>query len=250
MAERIHEMIVRAYKLRTCDGELHPSVDARPCFDYHIKRCDGPCALHQTIDDYRASVVEARDQLAGIEQGATAMLRHRMELASESMEFESAAMFRDGIREIERMMMHSSDTPLAVTQLNMIIVVPTSDRYATVELYAMRSGRLRLQRVVGMKAVNGPLIADLVSVYDSPPPSGRFSDLELDELRIITSWLHQRREHAFTHLVDPDDGDLHSQLMNAVKTLFANVRQRTNALVDAVSPSEYSQIPPSHIDHV
>ncbi|RPI68716.1 MAG: hypothetical protein EHM43_04080 [Ignavibacteriae bacterium] len=244
MAERICEMITRAYKLRTCSGELHPAVDVRPCFDYHIKRCDAPCALHQTIDDYRASVVDARDQLANIERGTTSLLRQRMDLAAESMAFEEAAMYRDGIREIERLMMHQTDTPLAVTNVNMIIAVPTSDRYATVELYAMRSGRLRLQRVVGLKALNHQLIEDLRSVFVAPPPSGRFTDVEMDELRIITSWLHQRREHAFTHIVDLSTSQLEDHIAQVLQHLASDVRRRSEVIAAVAPPSEYSQIPP------
>lgn len=243
MADNICEMITRAYKLRSCAGELRPSAEARPCFDFHIKRCDGPCALHQTIDDYRAAVAEARDQIANIEHGATALLQLRMQEASQNMAYEEAAMFRDGIREIERMMLHQSDTPLAVTDLNLLIAVPTSDRYATVELYAMRSGRLRLQRVVGLKALNNGLINDLVSVYDSPPPTGRFTDVELDELRIITSWLHQRREHAFTHVIDLRTNNLDVHIADVLDRMTMNVKERAE-IIDTSHQSEYSQIPP------
>lgn len=236
MAERIRDMVVREHNLRTCEGELFPDADVRPCFDYHIKRCFGPCALHQTIDDYRDSVERARRFLLNVESGAIARMAAQMDDAAEELDFERAAMLRDGIRAIERATIHATDRPLAVTDTNVVIIVPTSDRYATVEVYAVRAGRLAMQRVVGTSAPRTQLHADLEEVFTREAPKGAFSDRELDELQIITSWLYRRREHATT-LVVRDVATLRAEVDEVMNTY------RKRMPTEVSMRSEYSQIP-------
>ncbi|MBK6290753.1 MAG: UvrB/UvrC motif-containing protein [Ignavibacteria bacterium] len=241
MAERISEMVIREHNLRTCSGELFPDADVRPCFDYHIKKCFGPCALHQTIDDYRDSVERARRFLMNVESGAIAKLASQMEDAASTLDYERAAMLRDGIREIERVTLHGSDKPLAVTDTNVVIIVPTSDRYSTVEIYALRAGRLAYQRVIGTGADRRPLVDSLRTVFLNDAPQGAFSDRELDELRIITSWLFQRRERAST-IVVRDVDSIAADLDHAL----GMYRKRSEPAATIVS--EYSQIP-DHDDY-
>jgi len=236
MAERILEMVVREHALRTCNGALVPHADARPCFDYHIKKCFGPCALHQTVDDYRDSVERARKFLMNVETGAIAQLATQMEDAASELEYERAAMLRDGIREIERVTLHGAEKPLAVTDTNIIVIVPTSDRYATVEVYALRAGRLAYQRVMGTQADRAPIFAELVHLFHQPPPKGAFTDRELDELRIMTSWLYQRRERASTIVVHAVDS-IPEEFNEAMRVYHGRSKSRTETV------SEYSQIP-------
>ena len=235
VAEQIRAMIMHAYQIRSCEGGLQPHAEARPCFDYHIKKCQAPCALLQTEEDYRASVRAARDELADPTVGAASFLQQRMDELSSNEQFESAAMVRDGLREIERMMMHRGETPMSVRTMDLVVLVPTSDRYATVELYALRAGRLVTQRIVGLKAKRSGLVQTLTEIYDAPAPTGSFSDHELDELRIITSWLHQRREQSHVFVVDTEHLD--RQLRDALAAVGARGQQ---------APSEYSQIPEDH----
>jgi DNA polymerase-3 subunit epsilon len=242
MAERIRDMVVREHQLRTCNGALFPHADVRPCFDYHIKRCLGPCALHQTIDDYRRAIDDARKFLMNVESGAIGRLSMQMEEAAMDLDFERAAMLRDGIREIERATLHGNDRPLAITDTNVVIMIPTSDRYATVEVYALRAGRLMYQRVIGTAAPREQLIDMLVDVFDRPAPRGGFTDRELDELQIITSWLYRRRERATT-IVVRDAQQLPSELNAALNQYRRGDPEHTNAPV-----SEYSQLP-EHDDY-
>ena len=130
------------------------------------------------------------------------------------------------------MMMHRGETPVSVRETNLLVLVPTSDRYATVELFAICAGRLTMQRVVGLKAQRAPLVEELESLFDSAAPSGRFTEHELDELRIITSWVHQHRDR--TQVVSVVSGSIDTQLRDA----FASV-----AAMRTTAPSEYSQIP-------
>ncbi|MBU3699703.1 MAG: hypothetical protein FGM33_06800 [Candidatus Kapabacteria bacterium] len=238
MAERILDMVIRENKLRTCAGELHPHAEIRPCFDFHIKRCNGPCALHQTIDDYNESVDEARRFLSNVEQGAVGRLRTQMQLAAAELDYERAAVLRDGIREVERAMLHASDRPLAVTDTNVMIFVPVGEKSSTIEVYALRAGRLVFQREVGIKAPKEAIIGELTHLFAEPAPAGRFTSRELNELQIITGWLYGRRERAHTCVVHSPE--LVADLVHAA---FGQFVQANADVARAAPPSEYSQLP-------
>lgn len=241
MAERIKELTVSEQLIRTCSGELNPSADVRPCFEYHVKKCLGPCALHQTKEDYRLSIDEARRFLTNVETGAVSRLATQMEDAASRLDFERAAMLRDGIREIDRVTMHGLDKPLAVSDTNIVVIVPTSDRYATVELYALHAGRLVIQRVLGTSASRTELIEELYQRYQQPVPTGAFTDRELDGLRIVTSWLYSKRERSVTVHINSLD-HLAEDLNNAMNMFGKRTLQRVDEL------NEYSQIP-NHDDY-
>jgi len=152
---------------------------------------------------------------------------------SEQERFEAAAMYRDGLREIERMMIHRGTTPISVQQTDLVVMIPTNDRFATAELYAIRSGRLVMQRVVGLKGSRTMLVQELEEVYQAAPQHGRFSEIELDELRIMTSWLHQHRQGAV--VVHVSVSHLDQQIASAIAELRSQAADQP--------PSEYSQIP-------
>lgn len=236
MAQRILDMMVREHKLRTCEGGIKPHPDVKPCFQFHIKRCEAPCAAMQTRADYLASVRKATEFLGNVERGAVMQLREQMEACAEALDFERAATLRDGIREIERVTLHAGDRPLAVMETNVIIIIPTSDRYRTVEVFFLRAGRLRFQRVVGTKARLDVLYQAVDEIFFSDLAPERFTEREIDELKIITSWLYQRRETAHVIAIrDQDRTAIYHDLSQAIRTL-------TPTTVDD-APSEYSQLP-------
>ncbi len=218
MAERVMNMMIREHKLRICDGPLHPAPEVRPCFQFHIKRCEAPCAALQTRDDYDISVERAKDFLANVERGAISLLRDQMEACAERLDFERAALLRDGIKEIERVTLHAQDRPLAVSETNVIVVVPTQDMYSTVEVFFVRSGRLRVQRIVSTSASLDTLYQVVDDVYYTGVVDGPFTECELDELRIITSWLYHRRDRArVVHVRDQVRADVCNDLASAVR---------------------------------
>ncbi|MCB9638586.1 MAG: excinuclease ABC subunit UvrC [Myxococcales bacterium] len=97
------ELIERHFRLRTCsDQEMRNRT--RPCLEYQIKRCVGPCALPVEEERYREHVNEVILFLEGKHQELVDMLRGRMAKAAMQRQYELAARFRDQIEAIEKMM--------------------------------------------------------------------------------------------------------------------------------------------------
>jgi len=86
----------RAFLLRTCTDSYYENR-TRPCLLYQIKRCSGPCTGEIGQEDYAAMADSARAFLAGKSNAVKDRMRGEMQDASEAMEFERAARFRDRI---------------------------------------------------------------------------------------------------------------------------------------------------------
>ncbi len=95
----------RAFPLRSCSDAIFASR-TRPCLQYQIKRCTAPCVGRIPRDDYATIVQEARDFLNGKSRNLQQRLSRRMQDASDALEFEAAAAFRDRIHALTQIQAH------------------------------------------------------------------------------------------------------------------------------------------------
>ena len=91
----------RLFPLRQCKRP-EPSAVKRPCLNYHMGRCLGPCRGKVSPDEYRALVDDVVLFFKGRNKELTQSLRTKMQEASANMDYEAAARYRDRLRDIER----------------------------------------------------------------------------------------------------------------------------------------------------
>ncbi len=95
LARRTIDLINRTFQLRTCDIDIDGKLP-RPCLEYHIKRCLGPCVKDLCKpDEYAEAVRDVRMFLEGKNRELADEYGARMEKASDEMRFEMAAKYRD-----------------------------------------------------------------------------------------------------------------------------------------------------------
>ncbi|MEN8076785.1 excinuclease ABC subunit UvrC [Clostridioides difficile] len=95
-------LIYKIFPLRTCKLVIRENGEkVRPCLNYHIKKCFGPCGGHISKSEYGKMITDIIDVLSGKETYVTKMLKTEMEQAAENLEFEKAASLRDKILAIE-----------------------------------------------------------------------------------------------------------------------------------------------------
>ena len=103
LAYRLVHFIHRYFKIPSCKVDLnrfHP----KPCLEYHIHRCLGPCVENLTTDEIYARAVRDVRLFLEFRTGELAReLRHRMQAAAENMLFEEAASWRDLLSTVEEM---------------------------------------------------------------------------------------------------------------------------------------------------
>lgn len=93
------ETIHRVFPVRKCNRDL--SRVHRPCLNYHIKRCLGPCILPDEVKDaYRGHVEAILAFLKGQQEDLLAMLEHQMQAAAGKLEFEKALEVREQMEAI------------------------------------------------------------------------------------------------------------------------------------------------------
>ena len=95
LAYRIAELIHRSFMLPSCKVDLS-RYHARPCLQYHIKRCLGPCVEGlTTAEAYREAVRDAQLFLEGRQSELAKSLEQRMQDAAQQEQFELAGKYRD-----------------------------------------------------------------------------------------------------------------------------------------------------------
>jgi excinuclease ABC subunit C len=94
--KRTIDALQKAFLLRTCSDSYYQNR-TRPCLLYQIKRCSGPCTGEVSAEEYAGLVDEAKGFLSGKSQAVKAQMAEEMQKASEALEFEKAARFRDRI---------------------------------------------------------------------------------------------------------------------------------------------------------
>jgi excinuclease ABC subunit C len=101
LARRILTFVHKRFMIPSCNVDLtrdHP----RPCLQYYIKRCHGPCVAGLTTDEeYAQAVRDARLFLEGKRQDLIKSLEGRMAVAAEKELYEQAAAYRDLLRTLE-----------------------------------------------------------------------------------------------------------------------------------------------------
>jgi len=98
-------VLQRGFQLRNCSDNVF-ALRTRPCLQYHIKRCTAPCVQRVTHEQYLAQVDMARQFLKGKSRNIQEVFAAEMQKASEAMDYETAAFFRDRIRVLTQIQQH------------------------------------------------------------------------------------------------------------------------------------------------
>ncbi|MDP3911027.1 MAG: excinuclease ABC subunit UvrC [Gemmatimonadales bacterium] len=97
------KIIRRIFTVRSCHWSLPGEGPGRPCLDFHIERCKGPCVGLQNMADYRWMIDDVILFLSGKTLDVRARLRERMQEASASQDYERAAQLRDALKWLDQL---------------------------------------------------------------------------------------------------------------------------------------------------
>ncbi|WP_199611608.1 excinuclease ABC subunit UvrC [Flocculibacter collagenilyticus] len=106
-------LMQKIFPIRQCEDNFYKSR-TRPCLQYQLKRCSGPCVDKISVDDYQEQVNLAKLFLNGKNKTVIAALVKKMEKASSELAFEQAASYRDQIsvlRKVQEQQYVSGDVP-------------------------------------------------------------------------------------------------------------------------------------------
>ncbi len=144
LADRTVKLINREFQMRTCSDEVFEIYKRakRPCMEFQIKRCAGPCQKDLCKPDvYRETVNDVQLLLEGKDKELADRLEARMLQASEELRFEQAAKYRDLLRTVRAL--GENQKMMGDTELDVDIFGYHRDgNQLALQLFTMREGRI------------------------------------------------------------------------------------------------------------
>jgi len=134
------KLIDRIFHLRKCRQRTLPKR-SRPCLNYQLDRCLGPCAIEVSSENYKEIVDQVTLFLEGRSQDLIKALRKSMEASAEHLDFERAAKIRDQIKAVERTVERQSVVSPKMEDQDVIGLARSEARHQIVVL-SIRNGHL------------------------------------------------------------------------------------------------------------
>jgi DNA polymerase-3 subunit epsilon len=194
------ELIQKLFPIRTCTRGLPPATKpSDPCLRLHLGRCSAPCRGGADSAEYHRVIEQVCAFLGGEREDLFERLRRQMHEASQQLNFERAAWFRDAIRSADEVLIGQRLITGAVESNNLFIVYPSSQEECN-EVFLIRHGRLVEQRRIlheqdTMKQAIGELL-EIAARLGRPPDM--VGQAEVDQINIISRWIHRHSgERAF-----------------------------------------------------
>ena len=197
------KVIHKVFPVRSCEYKINEDTIARKkvsvCLDYHINKCEGPC--EELVDEktYNKMIKNVIRFLHGRTDKVLKSLKNRMEVLSDEMRFEEAAIVRDQIKSIESFTRRQRKVTANFEDKDIIaLAVEESDACAVV--IRLRNGKIVGREKMMMSGVDcdyqpEALLAFLRQFYldtDFIPPEIILLMKPNDEVT-ITSWLTDKR---------------------------------------------------------
>ncbi|HUV15630.1 MAG TPA: excinuclease ABC subunit UvrC [Pelolinea sp.] len=224
------DLLRKIFQYRTCD-RIITGQDLRACLYYDIKLCTAPCTGKINQEDYRQMIDDLSKFLEGRTDPILSRLKDQMQALSEQMDFEKAAVVRDQIQAIERVVERQKIISNRETDSD-VIAMARSNGDSCVQIFFIRNGRLIGREYFILEGTedegDSEVIAQFIKQFYSEASSVPGEVLlpnEVEEALIIQQWLNQQRGGKKVQIRTPKRGisrDLVKMATeNAVETLSA-----------------------------
>lgn len=138
------DIIRNIYPIRTCNIDMDKAIRTgmRPCLNYHIKKCIGPCTGMVSKEEYMDMIDEILLFLSGKEDKLVGILEEKMKLASQNLGFEEAASYRDKINSLKDVMEKQKISNVQNDSDQDVIAMANLDQEACVQVFFIRNGKV------------------------------------------------------------------------------------------------------------
>ena len=198
---RTLSLLKKLFPYRSCTKTI-TGTDPRPCLDYFIHRCVGPCIGAVNKQQYGEIIDQVILFMEGKTDRVVKGVAKRMQEAAESLEFERAAVLRDQLKAIDKV--HEGQKVLHLSSEHLdVIAVEAGAREAWVEVFFIRQGKLigRDNFIMEGTRDDDPqkiLTAFVKQFYDATPyvPPRILVQHPLEDTEAIQEWLRGKRQGA------------------------------------------------------
>ncbi|MEP3275999.1 MAG: excinuclease ABC subunit UvrC [Stappiaceae bacterium] len=186
----------KAFLLRNCSDSYYANR-SRPCLLYQIKRCAAPCTGEISEANYAVLVKEAKSFLSGKSGVVKSDLAAAMERASEELDFEQAAIYRDRLSALSHVQSHQGINPQTVSEAD-VFAIHQDGGQNCIQVFFFRTGQNWGNRAYFPKAdksldAGSVLQSFLTQFYDDKPiPKQILLSHAIDELDLLCAALSEK----------------------------------------------------------
>ena len=200
------DLINKLYGLRDCSRVLPKDIGKeRPCLNYHIGQCCGPCIKDKVSpEEYRQRLDKALDFLGGNYGPVIKELKTRMQEASEKLEFEEAARYRDLLEHVQSIAQKQKIEDMNQEDKD-IVALARDEEDAVVQVFFVRAGRMVGREHFYMKHSESEsdesILTSFVKQFYAGTP---FIPREImirnapEDMELIEGWLSEKSGHKIT----------------------------------------------------
>ena len=191
-------LINKIFPFRSCTKTITGKAP-KPCLEYHINQCLGPCIGAVTKEDYHDVIKQVILFLEGKQELVLRDLKHKMKKASQQLQFEKAALIRDQIQAIEEVI---EGQRIAITvrgDQDAIALAQTKD-LAYVEIFFIRNNKLIGRDYILLDGTRDEEPSQIMTsfikqYYASASSIPRLILLQypIEEIEFVTKWLTNQR---------------------------------------------------------
>ena len=205
------DILRKIFPYLTCAREI-TGKDERACLYYDIKLCSAPCIGAVNQEDYRQMIDDLCKFLEGRTDPIMNRLKEAMSQASENLDYEKAAVYRDQIQAIDRVVERQKIISDERKDSD-VIAMARSKGEACVQVFFIRSGKLIGREYFILEGTeaeeNSEILEEFIKQFYSQAayvPNKVMLPQEVEEARIIKEWLNTRRGGEKVQLTVPKRG--------------------------------------------
>lgn len=192
------DMLRKVFPYLTCDRVI-TGEDTRACLYYDIKLCNGPCIAAVSREEYRETIAGLVKFLEGKTESVVGTLETRMQAASEALDFETAATFRDQLKAIAHIVEKQKVVSAARADQD-VVAFAREDGDTCVQVFFIRGGKLLGREYFILDGAEGEdeeaiMTSFVKQFYEDAayvPPEVLLPS-QIEEALIIEQWLRRKR---------------------------------------------------------
>lgn len=194
-AKEMIDFIKTKFKIRQCKTFKYKD---RPCLNYHIKKCMGPCMGYISKEEYRKQIDEIIDLLEGKTDKVIKSLTKEIQAAAENLQYEKAAYLRDKKIAIERITEKQKVSNISENDID-VLGIARSDIQVCLEIFFVRKSKMIGREHYFLNQfqdeTDSEILSNFIKQYyiDRPIlPNKIMIKEEIEDKDLISQWLSNR----------------------------------------------------------
>ncbi|MFC4782472.1 excinuclease ABC subunit UvrC [Eubacterium multiforme] len=158
-------LIRKVFPIRTCKRTIVEGGEpTRPCLNFHINKCNGPCGGYVSKKDYGIMINSIIDILNGKDKEVTNNLKKNMEEAANNFEFEKAASYRDKILAIDTLVQKQKMFKVTDEDEDFINIY-SDEKDSCVQVFFLREGKVTGREHFIIENTAGDEVSEILSKF-------------------------------------------------------------------------------------